>query len=163
MKRGDLVPDETVLDRISDRLGYLNCSGGFLPDGFPRTVARAKGWKNYWIARTSGSRRFSDYELAIEQFVARLSGRRSCSDCMCVYHVITRPPKAERVCDHCGGALIQREDDRPESVKMRMEAYLKSTKPLIDFYKQRGLLVTITAYGSPEEIYQRAWHLTMEG
>jgi adenylate kinase len=162
MKRGDLVPDETVLDMISERLRCLNCSGGFLLDGFPRTVAQAKALEKLLDSQDIRLSAVFDYELPIEQIVARLSGRRTCAGCKSVYHVATRPPKVDDVCDHCGGKLIQREDDRPESVKVRMEAYQKSTKPLIDFYKLRGLLVTIAANGSPEEIYGRTRQLALE-
>jgi adenylate kinase len=155
MKRGDLVPDETVLDMVSERLRCLNCSGGFLLDGFPRTVAQAKALEKLMESQDIRLSAVFDYELPIEQIVARLSGRRTCAKCKAVYHVATRLPKVAGVCDHCGGKLIQREDDRPESVKVRMAAYQKSTKPLIEFYQQRGLLVTVAADGSPEEIYQR--------
>jgi adenylate kinase len=96
-----------------------------------------------------------DYELPIEKIVARLSGRRICGGCDAVYHAATQPPRAEGVCDQCGGKLYQREDDGPESVRVRMEAYGQSTRPLIDFYKRRGLLVSIAAEGSTGEIYAR--------
>jgi adenylate kinase len=162
MKHGDLVPDETVLDMISERLRCLNCSGGFLLDGFPRTVTQAKALEKLLDSQNIQLTSVFDYELPIEKIVARLSGRRTCVGCKAVYHVISRPPKADGVCDHCGGELIQREDDRPESVQVRMEAYQKSTRPLIDFYKQRGLLVTIAADGSPEEIYERTRQMTLE-
>ncbi len=155
MKRGDLVPDDTVLDMVGERLRCLNCSGGFLLDGFPRTVAQAKALEKLLESQDIKLTAVFDYELPIEQIVARLSGRRTCAKCKAVYHVTTRPPQVAGICDQCGGELIQREDDRPESVKVRMEAYQHSTKPLIDFYQQRGLLVTISAAGSPEEIYKR--------
>jgi adenylate kinase len=96
-----------------------------------------------------------NYDLPLEKVVARLSGRRTCPKCKAVFHVTGRPPRVEGVCDHCGTKLQQREDDRPEAVRVRMEVYEKSTKPLTDFYQQRGLLVTIEAEGTPEEIYQR--------
>jgi adenylate kinase len=162
MKRGDLVPDETVLDMISERLRCLNCSGGFLLDGFPRTVMQAKALEKLLESQDIRLSAVFDYELPIQQIVARLSGRCTCAGCKAVYHVATRPPKVAGVCDHCGGELIQREDDRAEAVKVRMEAYQKSTKPLIDFYRQRGLLVTVPAAGSPEEIYERTRQLALE-
>jgi adenylate kinase len=96
-----------------------------------------------------------NYDLPIEKVVARLSGRRTCPNCKAVFHVTALPPRVAGVCDHCGTKLQQREDDRPEAVRVRMEVYEKSTKPLTDFYQQRGLLVTIEAEGTPEEIYQR--------
>jgi adenylate kinase len=155
MKRGELVPDETVLNMVGERLRCLNCSGGFLLDGFPRTVAQAKALEQLLESHHLKLTAVFNYALPIEKIVVRISGRRTCSQCKAVYHVTTRPPKVEDVCDLCGGILFQREDDRPEAVKVRMEAYQKSTKPLIDFYRDRGLLINIDAEGTPEEIYQR--------
>ncbi len=96
-----------------------------------------------------------DFCLPIDEIVARLSGRRTCAGCKSVFHVTGRPPKVEGICDHCGGQLIQREDDRPESVRVRMEAYDRSTSPLTEYFRKRGLLVQVDAHGSPEEIFQR--------
>jgi adenylate kinase len=93
--------------------------------------------------------------LPLEQVVARLSGRRTCPNCKAVFHIEARPPKVPGVCDHCGGKLYQREDDRPESIRVRMEAYERSTAPLADFYRRRHLLVSVPAEGSPEAIYER--------
>jgi len=136
-------------------LHCLSCTGGFLLDGFPRTVAQAKALEQLLESNGIALTAVFDYELPIEQIVTRLSGRRTCALCKTVYHVASRPPKVGGVCDQCGGKLFQREDDRPEAVKMRMETYQISTKPLIDFYQQRNLLVSIAADGTPEEIYQR--------
>ncbi len=155
MKRGELVPDETVLNMVGERLRCLSCSGGFLLDGFPRTVAQAKALEqlleNHGIKLTAAF----NYELPVETIVSRIAGRRTCSNCKAVYHLTTHPPKIADTCDHCGGKLFQREDDRPEAVKVRMEAYHTSTRPLIDFYQKRGLLMNIEAEGTPEAIYQR--------
>jgi adenylate kinase len=161
MVRGDLVPDETVLGIVQERVRCLRCSGGFLLDGFPRTDAQARALEGLLKKENVPLTAVLNYELPIDQIVARLSGRRTCSKCKAVFHVTTMPPRVKGVCDHCGGELIQREDDRPESVRVRMEAYEKSTRPLIDFYQKRGLLVTIKAEGSPEEIYQRTRALAL--
>ena len=155
MVRGDLVPDEIVLGMVQERVRCLRCCGGFLLDGFPRTVAQAKALEKLLKKENVPLTAVLNYELPIDQIVARLSGRRTCSKCKAVFHVTNLPPRVKGICDHCGGELIQREDDRPESVRVRMEAYEKSTRPLIDFYQKRGLLVSISAEGSPEEIYQR--------
>jgi len=155
MRQGALVPDTTVLGLIRDRLRCLRCSGGFLLDGFPRTVPQAEALEKILQEENIQLSAVLNYELPIERIVARISGRRTCSKCKAVYHVANRPPKVADVCDHCGGSLFQREDDRPESVEVRMKAYATSTSPLINFYQQRGLLLTISADGSPEEIYQR--------
>lgn len=155
MKRGDLVPDTTVLDLVSERGRCLRCHGGFLLDGFPRTVAQAEALTTLLADRGLILDAVLNYDLPIDQVVARLSGRRTCPGCKAVFHVTARPPKAGGVCDHCGAQLYQREDDRTESIRVRMEAYEKSTKPLIDYYDRRGLLLTVAAEGSPEDIYKR--------
>jgi adenylate kinase len=155
MRRGELVPDETVLAMVAERIGCLRCEGGFLLDGFPRTVAQAEALEKLLAGEKLQLDAVLSYELPLEQIVARLSGRRTCPDCKAVFHVQTRPPKVAGVCDHCGGKLYQREDDRPESIRVRMEAYERSTAPLTDFYRRRNLLVTIPADGSPEEIFNR--------
>jgi len=155
MRQGKLVPDETVLDMVRERVGCLRCEGGFLLDGFPRTVAQAEALEHLLQQEKLQLDAVLSYDLPIEKIVSRLSGRRTCAGCKAVYHVETRPPKKPGVCDHCGGGLIQREDDRPESVRVRMEAYEKSTAPLADYYRQRNLLVSVSAEGTPEEILQR--------
>jgi len=155
MKRGELVPDETVIGIVRERRNCLRCPAGFLLDGFPRTVEQAEALAS--VLKELGAKLDAvlSYDLPIEQIVSRLSGRRTCSGCKAVYHVTTKPPKVPEVCDHCGGKLVLREDDRPESIRVRMQAYEKSTAPLADYYRKRGLLVSIPADGSPEEIYQR--------
>lgn len=155
MKRGELVPDTTVLDLLRERTRCLNCGGGFLLDGFPRTVAQAEALSELLDQEQIKLDAVVNYDLPIETIVNRLSGRRTCGNCKAVFHVTTRPPKVAETCDHCGGKLLLREDDRPEAVRVRMEAYETSTKPLIDFYGRRGLLVTLSADGRPQEIYQR--------
>ena len=155
MRRGDLVPDETVLDIVRERARCLVCGGGFLLDGFPRTVAQAESLSALLEREKVSISAVLNYEMPIGKIVTRLSGRRTCSGCKAVFHVTSRPPRAEGVCDHCGGKLIQREDDRSEAIKVRMEVYEKSTKPLTDYFNRRGVLVTISAEGTPEEIYQR--------
>jgi len=96
-----------------------------------------------------------NYVLPPAEIVARLSGRRTCEKCKAIFHVTGQPPKLQGICDHCGGRLYQREDDHPESIAVRLDAYEKSTAPLIQFYRNRGLLVTIMSTGSPQEIFQR--------
>lgn len=155
MKRGELVTDETVLDVIKERTTCLRCGGGFLLDGFPRTVCQAEALTELLAREQIPLNAVLSYELPLDTIVSRLSGRRTCEKCKAVYHVQSKPPKAEGVCDDCGGRLIQREDDRPESVKVRMAAYESSTAPLADYYRKRNLLVRVSAEGSPESIYQR--------
>ncbi len=155
MRRGELVPDTTVLAVVRERARCLECCGGFLLDGFPRTVAQAEALAELFNEHQVTPGAVIYYEMPLEKIVARLSGRRTCPACKAVFHVTTRPPQTADVCDHCSGQLVQREDDRPEAVRVRMEAYERSTAPLMDYYRQRGLLLTINAEGSPEEIFQR--------
>jgi len=154
MRRGDLVPDQTVLDMVGERLRCLHCCGGFLLDGFPRTVVQAEALDKLMQQEEVALTAVLNYELPMDEIVARISGRRTCYNCKAVYHVASRPSRTEGVCDSCGGKLFQREDDRPESVRVRMAAYEKSTRPLIKFYQERGLLVPVIAGGTPEETFQ---------
>ncbi len=156
MRRGELVPDNTVLDIVAERVNCLKCQGGFLLDGFPRTVAQAQALGQLLSREHLQLDAVLNYELELEKVVARLSGRRTCPNCKAVFHVVTLPPKVDGICDHCGAKLYQREDDRPEAIRVRMQAYEKSTAPLADFYRKRGLLVSINAEGTPEEIFARS-------
>jgi adenylate kinase len=156
MRRGELVSDETVVAMVRERSGCLRCRGGFILDGFPRTVSQAEALDAMLAGSGVPLDAVISYELPLEEIVARLSGRRTCARCKAVYHIASRPPRAEGVCDVCGGALVQREDDRPESVRVRMRAYEESTRPLSDYYQQDGRLLAVQASGTPEEILERA-------
>jgi len=156
MKHGELVPDETVLDLVRERIKCLRCEGGFLLDGFPRTVAQAEALEKLLDKQKLKLDGVLSYELPLPEVIARLSGRRTCPDCKAVFHVDARPPKKTGSCDHCSGRLYQRDDDRPESIRVRIEAYEKSTAPLADFYRQRELLLPVSGQGSPEEIFERS-------
>lgn len=155
MRRGALVPDATVWEMVRERSGCLRCGGGFILDGFPRTLGQAESLKELMKNEGLSLTAVVDYELPVSVIVARLSGRRTCEKCKAVFHVTERPAKTAGWCDHCGGKLVQREDDRPESVKTRLEVYKESTAPLIEFYKKAGLLLPVAASGSPEEICAR--------
>jgi adenylate kinase len=155
MRRGELVPDETVLNLVSERVNCLRCRGGFLLDGFPRTVAQAEALDKILERENIKLDAVLSYDLPIEEVVARASGRRTCGKCKAVYHLTARPPAKEGICDRCGGALFQREDDKPETIRVRQETYARSTAPLIDYYKKKGLLVSISADGVPGAIFAR--------
>jgi adenylate kinase len=155
MRRGELVPDEIVLDMVGERVCCMRCCGGFLLDGFPRTVAQAEALERLLQREKLALTAVLDFELPIDEIVARLGGRRTCSGCKAVFHIIGLPPHVEGICDHCGGKLIQREDDRPEAIRVRMAAYEESTRPLMEFYQKRGLLVTIASAKTPDETFQR--------
>jgi adenylate kinase len=155
MRRGELVPDKTVLALVSERVSCLRCEGGFLLDGFPRTVAQSEALEKLLASQNLTLDAVISYELPLERIVARLSGRRTCPNCKAVFHTEARPPRVEGICDHCGGKLYQREDDRPESIRVRMAAYESSTSPLTEYYRKRNLLISISAEGTPEEIFNR--------
>ena len=155
MKRGELVPDQIVVDMVGERARCVRCRGGFLLDGYPRTVAQAEALESLLKREKVPLTAALNFELPIDEIVARLGGRRTCTSCKAVYHVTDLPPKKEGVCDKCGAKLFQREDDRPEAIRVRMAAYEKSTKPLIDFYQKRGLLVTVMAGKVPDETFGR--------
>jgi adenylate kinase len=155
MRHGELVPDSTVWELVRERSHCLLNCGGFILDGFPRTLAQAESLKQLLEKEKLTLTAVVNYELPTTEIVQRLSGRRTCDQCKAVFHVTERPSKGKSICDRCGGRLYQREDDRPESIKVRLEAYELSTAPLIAFYKDLGLLVSISAKGSPDDILAR--------
>ena len=149
--RGELVPDELVIGIIREALERLDSQKGFLLDGFPRNVKQAEALEEMadldvviWI------------DVSQEEVIKRLSARRICERCGRVYNLITNPPQRDEVCDVCGVKLVQRSDDRPEVVAKRYELqYNQEAKPLIDFYRQRGILITVDGNASIEEVYRR--------
>jgi adenylate kinase len=155
MRRGALVPDSTVWEMVRERSECLHCRSGFILDGFPRTLMQAESLNKLLHDEQLTLDAVVNYELPLVEIVERLSGRRTCGKCKAVYHVTRQPSQVPGVCDHCGGRLVQREDDRPESVTVRMETYERSTAPLIEFYRNLGLLLPVAAAGSPDEIYAR--------
>ncbi len=163
MRRGDLVPDSTVWEMVRERGDCILHCGGFILDGFPRTLRQAESLKQLMEQEKLSLSAVLNYELPVDEIVRRLSGRRTCEQCKSVFHVSERPPKLENVCDRCGGRLYQREDDRPESITVRLDAYERSTAPLIQFYKDLGLLVSIVAKGSPDEIVAHTMNRLNDG
>jgi adenylate kinase len=159
MGRGELVPDTTVWEMVKERRGCLRCHGGFVLDGFPRTILQAESLRKLMEEEKINLNAVIDYELPFSEIVSRISGRRTCRNCKSVFHASQRPPQKEGVCDHCDGPLFQREDDRQEAVTVRLQTYNRSTAPLIDFYKNLGLLVSVPAVGSADDIYDRTVEL----
>ena len=155
MNRGELVPDELVIAMVRERARCLRCCGGFLLDGFPRTVAQAEALDDLLNQQGVSLDAVVCYELSADAIINRLSGRRTCEACKSVSHVKFQPSRIEGVCDRCGGRLLQREDDRPDSIRTRMNAYEDSTRPLLDHYVRKGILVRIDATGPPDEILER--------
>ncbi|WP_165219121.1 adenylate kinase family protein [Aquisphaera insulae] len=156
MRRGELVSDGLVVSMVQERSNCLSCFGGFLLDGFPRTAAQAEALDDLLDQQGVRLDAVLSYELPLAEIVDRLGGRRTCSKCKAVFHTTSRPPHQEGVCDMCGGELIQREDDRPESIRVRMQAYEESTRPLADYYEKSGRLLRINAAGAPDEILERS-------
>lgn len=152
MDAGGLVTDEITNAMVKERLSRPDVAAGFILDGYPRTTAQAE-----FLDRLLGSlgrsiTRTLSYEVAEEVLVERLSGRRSCPKCGAVYHVTQSPPKRDGYCDRDDAGLIQRDDDRPESVKKRLQEYAAKTEPLRRFYRERKLLTDIEGVGTPEGI-----------
>lgn len=136
MDAGKLVPDEVIIDIVAQRLAQPDCANGFILDGVPRTIAQAE-------ALEQAGMRFDtvlSLEISDEEIEARMEGRRFCHKCGATYHVDNAPSRVPGVCDQCGGQLEQRDDDKPETVKHRLEVYHQETEPLKDFYAQRGIL-----------------------
>jgi adenylate kinase len=155
MHRGELVPDRTVLDLIRERAGCLACRGGFLLDGFPRTVAQAEALDHLLYKKKVVLDAVINYDCPDKVLETRIAGRRTCPVCKVVYHLETKPPRQPGVCDHCGSPLVQRQDDLPEAAHVRLKVYQESTAPLITFYREKHQLISVTATGTPEEIFAR--------
>jgi adenylate kinase len=140
---------------VRERISCLQCDGGFILDGFPRTVGQAESLKELMDSEGRGLTAVVNYTLPLPEIVARLGGRRTCEKCKAVYHVTERPPEVADCCDRCDGKLFQREDDRPESIEVRLQAYEHSTAPVIAFYRKLCLLIDVDARGSAVEICNR--------
>jgi adenylate kinase len=155
MQRGELVTDDTVLALVRERTRCLHCTGGFMLDGFPRTLAQARALDQLLREEELTLDAVISYELPSEQLIARLSGRRVCPKCKAVFHVAAHPPRVAGMCDNCGTALIQRPDDNPEAVAVRLDAYAAATAPVASHYRAQGLLVSVVADGEPTRIFSR--------
>jgi adenylate kinase len=156
MDRGDLVPDEVTVAMVRDRLAEDDAKAGFLLDGFPRNTAQAVTLQK--MLSELDQKLTVVLELVVDEneVVRRLSGRRTCRRCQRVWHVLYEPPSQPGVCDDCGGELFQRDDDKEEVIRHRLEVYNDQTSPLIAFYADEGILVGIDATGPVEEVTQRA-------
>ena len=154
VERGELVPDEVAIDLMADRLDRDDARKGFLLDGFPRTLAQAEALERLLAERGVALDRVLDFEVGEEELVRRLAGRRICGRCGACYHVHSSPPQAEGRCDRCEGALVQREDDRPDTVRRRLQVYRAATRPLVEHYRVQGLLEMVPGEGTVEEVFQ---------
>ncbi len=154
MDKGALVPDEVVIGMVKDRLQQDDCKQGFLLDGFPRTVEQAKALDETLKDLSIQLNAVINIEVPLDKLMARLTGRRVCKSCGASYHVMFNPPANEGKCDSCGGELYQRSDDNEESVKTRLDAYMEKTQPLIDYYKDQGILKNINGDQDIEKVLQ---------
>ena len=146
MDAGQLVPDEVIIGIITERLAEDDCGNGYILDGVPRTIAQAEALEKAGIQFDA----VVSIEISDETIMERMSGRRVCESCGASYHLVAVPPKQEGVCDSCGGKLVQRKDDAPETVKARLEVYHRETEPLVDFYAKRGLLKAVEVADNKE-------------
>ncbi len=143
MDKGQLVPDEVVVGMVKDRLSQSDCESGFLLDGFPRTLAQAEALSKTIDEMGIKLDGVINIDVPRERLLARLTGRRVCKQCGASYHVMFNPPQKDGVCNSCGGELYQRSDDNEETVNNRLDVYEAQTQPLIDYYKEKGLLLNV--------------------
>lgn len=154
MDQGLLVPDELTVDLVMDRIQKEDCKNGYVLDGFPRTIPQAEALDQ--ALKSLGDK--LDYAIEVdvpdENIVKRMAGRRACVHCGATYHIVHAPTKVENICDVCGGDLILRDDDKPETVTKRLTVYHSQTKPLIDYYKEEGILATIDGTADLEDVFK---------
>lgn len=154
MDQGDLVPDDVTIGIVKERLSKDDCKDGFLLDGFPRTIAQAKALQSLLSEMGTSIDYVLHVDVPEENLVERLTGRRICPTCGATYHVIYNPPKQDGKCDNDGSELIQREDDQAETVKNRLEVNMEQAKPLLDFYDDKGYLVTINGDQEINQVFK---------
>ncbi len=152
MDAGGLVTDDVTNDLVKDRLGRPDVARGFILDGYPRTAAQAQYLDLLLHSLGRQISRCLSYEVPPELLVERMSGRRSCPKCGAVYHVSQNPPQRDGYCDKDGAGLVQRDDDKPETVRKRLQEYVSKTEPLVRFYRDRNALTQIEGVGTPEGI-----------
>ena len=148
---GQLVPDEVIIGILNERIACSDCANGFILDGVPRTIAQAKAMEQAGIEIDA----VIAIEISEDEILRRMSGRRVCEACGSSFNMEAIPPRVEGICDNCGGKLIQRQDDTPETVHKRLEVYHRETKPLVGYYAERGLLRTVDVSDSKEGTFHR--------
>ena len=154
MDQGLLVPDELVVDLVVDRLGQEDCVNGCVFDGFPRTIPQAESLDAAFAAKGEAIDYAIDVDVPDENIINRMSGRRACVACGATYHIVHIPTKVEGVCDRCGESLILRDDDKPETVKKRLDVYHAQTQPLIDYYTSKNVLKSVDGTQDMEAVFQ---------
>lgn len=159
MDQGALVPDGVVIGIIRERLAAPDCARGYILDGFPRTAAQAEALGETLQALGTPLTAVLSITVDPEELVRRLSGRRTCGNCGAAYHLETAPPRRAGLCDRCGGALLQREDDREETIRKRLAVYREQTAPLVAYYRGRGLLREVDGRGDIDDVFARVCRL----
>lgn len=154
MDQGLLVPDELVVDLVVDRVNQNDCENGYVLDGFPRTIPQAEALTKALAAMGQKVDYAIDVDVPDENIVRRMSGRRACVGCGATYHIVYAPTKKEGICDTCGGELILRDDDKPETVEKRLNVYHEQTQPLIDYYTEAGILRAVDGTVDIEDVFQ---------
>jgi len=155
MDSGALVPDEVVIGLVDERLAKPDAAGGYVLDGFPRTVAQAEALDGLLERRRQQLDRVIFFDVSRPELIRRLTGRRICRQCGAAFHLVSAPPKAAGRCDQCGGELYQREDDAEATVTRRLDVYETQTAPLLDYYLRRGLLVRVAGEGAMDDVADR--------
>ena len=150
---GQLVPDEVTINMVKDRLTWEDCKNGYLLDGFPRTVAQAEALQEFLDSRNENLDTALCIEVPSSFILERMTGRRVCGSCGASYHVKFNPTKVEGICDVCGSEVVQRKDDREDTVRERLDVYERQTQPLIDFYKEKNLLSTVDGTKAINEVF----------
>jgi adenylate kinase len=152
--RGELVPDDVILKMVAERFGQPDAEQGFILDGFPRTIAQAEGLAAMLDRLGHNVDSVIYFDVSEPELVRRLTGRRLCRACQTPFHIVSAPPKRAGVCDKCGGELYQRVDDSEATVRNRLRVYERQTAPLLDYYRTRGLLRTVSGEGAIDKIRQ---------
>ena len=154
MDQGALVPDELTCDLVMDRIQQDDCKNGFVLDGFPRNIPQAEAL-DAALGKINEKMDYAiDVDVPDENIVNRMSGRRACLNCGATYHLISIPPKVEGICDRCGSEIVLREDDKPETVQKRLKVYHEQTQPLIDYYKNQGILKSVDGTQPMDEVFK---------
>lgn len=153
MDQGKLVPDELTVKILLDRVAQEDCKNGYVLDGFPRTIPQAEVLEDA-LAKLGDKIDYAiDVDVPDENIINRMSGRRACLSCGATYHIVHVPPKTEGICDRCGKELVLRDDDKPETVKKRLQVYHDQTQPLIDFYTKRNILKTVDGTQDMNDVF----------